>query len=116
MEVFARLELCASSRTGACKPAWHLFDDGFCPSVSSHSMATISLQPQSVLGCTRKCMGVDCGCAETLKPNSTWELLAVSPHWDFSEKLEEVIAWEFPPACAMAISVGLVYLCVAKMT
>lgn len=79
-------------------------------------MATISLQPQSVLGCTRKSVGVDCGCAETLKPNSTWELLAVSPHKDFSEKLEEAIAWEFPPDWEMASSAGLVYLCVAKKT
>lgn len=114
--MFARLELCTSSRTGACKPAWRLFDDGFCPSVSSHSMATLSLQPQSFLGCMRKPTGVDCRGAKTLKPNSTWELLAVSPHWDFSEKLEEAIAWECPPAWAMAISAGTIYLCDAKMT
>lgn len=98
MEAFSRLELCASSRTGVYKPACHLFDDGYCPSVSSHSMVTISLQPQLFLGCTRKSIGVDCGCAETLKPNSAWELLPFSPHWDFSEKLEEAIVRECPPS------------------
>jgi len=98
MKVFARLELCASSRTGVCKPAWHLFDDDFCPSVLSHSMGTICLQPKSFLGCMKKSTGLDCGCAKTLKPNSSRELLAVSPHWDFSGNLEEAIAWECPPS------------------
>ena len=61
-------------------------------------------------------MGVSYGSAETLKTNSTWELLAVSPHWDFSEKLEEAMAWECLCTWAMAISAGMMYLCDAKMT
>lgn len=81
MAGFARLVLCALSRSGSCRPAWHLFDASF--AFHDHYQFPTPVIP----GLHEELYGGGPGCAKTLKPNNTWKLLAVSPQGDFSEKL-----------------------------
>lgn len=112
MELLGRFGL--SYRSEVCKPTWHLFNNGFWPSVSCCSFSVCKPSHSWVVWGNH---GVDCGCAKTLEPNSTWNC------WQFpltvmsQRSQREVIALGMP--CSFGnghFSRDNVSLCDAKQT